>query len=814
MSERQAAIDELYRRGEIDDNQKAAYDEMIRRETAPKEKSSTTIDFATSFNRPFERIAEGLLSPIFESGALGENQKQNFDQLKKSKENDFNAAQQNSPTATAWGEGAGDFAKWIPTFAMGGWAPFAAKAAMPIAKTAANYVARTATAPLLAGAGMQAASDYGQGNLSLERTLEGGGIPALANSVLPLAAKGAGKIGKATYDFLKPKVGDTLAKTAVAGEAGLGAGGVADAITDEDTGFTEGLATTLPALYLAGKGVKVASKIGKDTLKTVTGYPQEAIKDDVLYGLSPESMAENGVSAADIQSKLAQTLKTKRAGDKLGYQLTPAEASGSQVAAKTQGMAGKTQGGSVRMENFNDGRQASQQKIVGGILDDISPSGSDYERGVRDVATKYISKKEKELQKLAEPYYKSSKEDVIPDTDFNKLMESRTIYQAFRDVLKNKPFLDEIAEGKPNQKSVINIISKNIDREIRYSAKAGDTQRFERLQRAKSILTSRKNINANIENSELQSVLKELQNDPIFAISLQGVNPSSINMLNQVKIVLDGKIGQAIKSGNKGEARSLKIQLDKLKRITDKASPNYKMARSIYSEGSPGLKAIRDSDLGTISKLADKDLQKASQIIFDKADRNMAEFTKLRDAISSESPETWAGMVRNYLERKLDTARVDKTGKVASAFYNSSLATANDFSKLLVATRNMPEARKKLIYAKRAFRDLIDQPTAVTSAGQGATDMNLSREPIRAISLLIQNMLGGRYDNAVIDVITNPKWDSALKPILNMKDGAPKNSKFLEFLDSHYFPTKPAASTVTSNQVPPQGTSSKNGPAR
>ncbi len=221
------------------------------------------------------------------------------------------------------------------------------------------------------------------------------------------------------------------------------------------------------------------------------------------------------------------------------------------------------------------------------------------------------------------------------------------------------------------------------------------------------------------ESNIVQNAMKKVDNDPVYQDKLKNVPKTSFAYLDQVKRALNDMSEVAKRTGEKDKARLIGQQTSELTDKMDQLSPEYANARALAQ----------------------------------------------RDIVSN----------------KMQTALNDKDIR-GTNFYNKFLKNDNTFNKLRSSLSNVPEAQKKLDDMKMVFGDLINPQTARTAAALSKTGMTQGRNPFNAIGDMIKNFNGGNYDKAAIKLITDPKWDSEFKNIMDMKDKNSRSFRFANFL--------------------------------
>jgi hypothetical protein len=268
-------------------------------------------------------------------------------------------------------------------------------------------------------------------------------------------------------------------------------------------------------------------------------------------------------------------------------------------------------------------------------------------------------------------------------------------------------------------------------------------------------------LNQLTKDGNINKAYSDVLNDPVFQSEIEGFAPNSIKVLDEVKKRLNGLRGKALKSGDKNEARIIKNSTDKLVNAMDKISPEYKKARAIYSEESPLIDLVRNREVGKIAKLKDDQLKNVSKIIFDPGQTDPKALNRLRDEISKENPEAWAGIVRNAMENKLATTYEGTTGYHGTNFYRQILANDRTYKQFHNALKGNKEAQERLEFMKTVFKDLINEPTVKGASAQAKTSMDAKRSTLAHFAKWAANATGGHEDKAAIDIITSDKWKKA-----------------------------------------------------
>lgn len=408
-------------------------------------------------------------------------------------------------------------------------------------------------------------------------------------------------------------------------------------------------------------------------------------------------VAKNVLSGVDEKAALA----AKEAGERLGVNLTPAEASGSPLAGAAQGRLGVTDEGALKLQSFSEQRKGQEKAAIQNLLNEISPNAAPAANKVRDVAQTVISKEEKVLRDTAKPFYEAAYAQEIPQDKLAGLLDDGIIARSFARVTK----------------------------------------------------------------------------DPIYSNEIKNSPANSIKVLDYVKRDIDDAIGAAKRTGANNEARMMLDSKSKLLNVLDSVSEDYKAARNIYSEGAAPLNQLKESNLGKISELNDRQLKNVSKTIFDPSQTDIKVMRNLRDKISKQSPDAWNRIVRNEMERRLDN-----TQATGSSFYNGVLKSDRNFNQFMIAVEKIPGAQQKLSDMREAFKNIINPVTPRTASRLAKSSLDVPRTAPEYIKKAAEKLAGGKFDKAAIDIITSGKWDKELARIRSTKSSATKAQMYANLL--------------------------------
>jgi hypothetical protein len=261
-----------------------------------------------------------------------------------------------------------------------------------------------------------------------------------------------------------------------------------------------------------------------------------------------------------------------------------------------------------------------------------------------------------------------------------------------------------------------------------------------------------------IKDPLILDTLREISRDPVWASELRKLPQSSITRFDLVKRRLDDMRSTAMRAGERDRARLIGEARNRLVNALDKFAPDYKAARLAYSEDAPALQALRDSPLGKVASLEDADLKKVTKMLFDPSEIDPKQVAAVRREFLKADPAAWRQILRNEMERRLDAVAGERTG---DSFYRNILAKPRDFELFMRAADGLPEVQKKLVDMRKVYPVLTQAQTVRGAAGKAQQNLDAPRNMYDAIATTLKNVSGGRMDKAAVELITDPKWDSA-----------------------------------------------------
>jgi hypothetical protein len=296
--------------------------------------------------------------------------------------------------------------------------------------------------------------------------------------------------------FRKTPVGQSIP-----GRVGEFVGEAAPALVVPASGATT-MAGRIPFNVAAGAGLGGLSfaETEQDRAVNVAGGA-------VFGGAIPEAFALGGRGASMIRSLFGgktaemfqrfggdevsqQALKRIEAANRLGLNLTPAEATGSPSLAARQGRVGVTEAGFDVMSNAAKVRRSQEQASIVRFLDDLSEDGTSAARNIRDAAKKVISDEERALSEAARPFYQSAYRQSVPDEAMQELLQDPVISRAYASVMANPIYQRELGDAGAASIKTVDIVKRQLDDSIEEASRAGRKNEARILRDAKSSLVA------------------------------------------------------------------------------------------------------------------------------------------------------------------------------------------------------------------------------------------------------------------------------------------------------------------------------------
>lgn len=214
------------------------------------------------------------------------------------------------------------------------------------------------------------------------------------------------------------------------------------------------------ATPLAGQGARWAGRQAADFIRPLMpGGGVSSNKAASLVGDELTGAAERRLSDANL----------------LGVQLTPAEATGSNIIARAQGRVGRSDAGSEMLAEAGQARLGQEQGAISDLITGIEPTGRSGAAGVRAAASESLKAKKKILADKARPLYKAARSELISDVQLAALAEDPVVATAIERVL-NKPAFQKELKGLPrNSVGFMDVVKRELWDQVSTLERAGSS---------------------------------------------------------------------------------------------------------------------------------------------------------------------------------------------------------------------------------------------------------------------------------------------------------------------------------------------------
>lgn len=276
----------------------------------------------------------------------------------------------------------------------------------------------------------------------------------------------------------------------------------------------------------------------------------------------------------------------------------------------------------------------------------------------------------------------------------------------------------------------------------------------------------------------LADEIKRVQSGKLFG--MEGMEPGSLPVLNQVKIEIDDAIRVATRAGKLNEARLLKGKRDILLGVTDKAFPEYPVARAAFAGKSPAVEKLEEGMVGAVSRIKDVNARKAADMLISGGRIGPDAAFTARKALEKQSPEAWQGVKRAWL-----SAQWGKAAKAAPE------GKGPRFHKLLFGDPQQQAVLHNVLTPKeyRALSDLTEVLDATRAGTIRGPELGARDSPVSALGL---GMLGdagalvsifralrpankarviGKNAQRLAEVITSPRGAAILSDLRQIEPG-------------------------------------------
>jgi hypothetical protein len=192
-----------------------------------------------------------------------------------------------------------------------------------------------------------------------------------------------------------------------------------------------------------------------------------------------------------IGEDLPNVINAKEAGQRIGFQMTPAEASGNPLLAALQGSSGRTEYGSNKMFQFGKEHLNQQSNAINNLINDISPNDASAADSVQKTADQIITNRKKNLINIAQPYYDKAFLQKVNPNDLKSLVnEDPNIGMTINDVLKDRNYSAELKGYAPNSIKVLDLAKRRFDANIEQAKNFGNNDLVRVLTNSKNKLVN------------------------------------------------------------------------------------------------------------------------------------------------------------------------------------------------------------------------------------------------------------------------------------------------------------------------------------
>lgn len=267
----------------------------------------------------------------------------------------------------------------------------------------------------------------------------------------------------------------------------------------------------------------------------------------------------------------------------------------------------------------------------------------------------------------------------------------------------------------------------------------------------------------------------------------------SVIGLHNAKMAIDDMISNARESGigNVSKAKLMEVKHRLLKQI-DAISPDYKSARALYADVSPGIEKVKEGVVGILSDLKDQRLQKAGQILFDPKTIGPRSVREARGLFyGAKQQDKWNALLRSYLQEHFEKAGQE---------YATAGGVSTQGAKFRAAMFGNPKQRDILKAAMepqqyQALSDLMDVLEATGRAAKVGSDTAWNQEAMREIRRqsggVTSNIVAphqipgklrdwyeqvklGKYSENLAKIITSP---DAVKKLKSLRQVSPRSAR-------------------------------------
>lgn len=529
-----------------------------------------------------------------------------------------------------------------------------------------------------------------------------GGVLGAAGEAVPFLGRAASLVHKGLPKYSKDVGSAFLGGSTVGGlEAYLQNNENPSERALEEGAMAAGVTAAFPALKVPYNVAKAGGKYIKDFVEPATDYLSYNFK--ILFPGAQESHIMGQLFKGVDRETAKEALEKQAKARKYGLNLTPAEASGNPEVAARESSAVKSAENRPELHKFKEGQKAAQEQAIEGFKAQIQNPTPIKAEGAKPVP--YSGDIDSDLVKAA-------KGAIEHEKGLRKAKATPLYESSKKDMISDEAFAP---------------------------------------------LT---------EDAVVMDAYKRVLKNKAYATKLKGVDPKSIEFVDYVKKNIDDQINAARRAGNNHEADLLGDSKKRLTDVADSVSPKYKEARMTYSSDSPAVQALEQSEVGKLAGMKPLEAKKALKTIFDEEQPNSKRISDIRDALIKSDPKNkklWDEAVTEHVERKLDTAMLDKAETHGTNFFNRIANTNRRMNQMEEGLKDNPAAVETLRDLKGIFRNVVNSRSPKGEAGRAENNMNQARSLGGWMSEYMHKIFLKNKETKLVEMLKSGEWDKALK---------------------------------------------------
>lgn len=347
--------------------------------------------------------------------------------------------------------------------------------------------------------------------------------------------------------------------------------------------------------------------------------------------------------------------------------------------------------------------------------------------------------------------------------------------------------LDSIAKSTPSEiagKNGINAAKMVID-----AATAIRDKAVAPYYEAARTVTLGADVVADISADPLVSrAAKRVAKDPVYQRKLKDLPENSVGYWHQVKRNLDAGYSTAKTSGDKTAASEYVDAAKQLNKKLGDASAEYARANELYAKATKEtIEPLQSSLIGVLSEIKDPVASRAAVKIFSDPNVTPAAINLAKTALEKESPEAYAGLVRQYLAHRWNQALkttqggdvINPAGKFRQSVYGTPAdrdrmramlpaGAASAFDDLMLAMEKLSRTPlgASRVAGSNTFRD---QELNEALKGQGAIVFRYLTSPRKSIQDAAEERAKQQSIGAITEALLDPAKRSQLRQVAHMQ---------------------------------------------